>query len=151
MLSHCSPSVLVVKNSFHSLGISSTMPQHRWSDEERACVLNWTDYCLHHGLNYMGSVTKHPDSVFSQNEWDREKIRVQLRDLARKYWRTDAGHNHSAIRGQSAIIEQGTRCLDLAKIPRELKEAMRSQRLSWKIATLEDVNAHIPLSSPKVS
>ena len=129
----------------HILKMRSDIVKQRWTTEEKAFILNWTDYCLYYALDYRKTIMEELRQYSPQNSYDAEKIRAQVCYLARLY------RHEGMDAGPVTIYEKGTRYLDAAKMPSDLKRKMNSQRSEWSIGNLDEVDKHIPLKRHKVS
>ena len=91
-----------------------------WNVDELAFIIDWTDHCLLHGLNYRDTIVEAYEASF-QTERTADNIRSRLIKLAKAY--SSAGKDAK----YSRFVVQESHYLD-CELPDDLKEALDRQR-----------------------
>jgi hypothetical protein len=106
----------------------------RWSLDEIAFILNYTDFCLIRGINYRQTAAEELQRITTR-EISFRKVSDALSTFLKKC-KVEIHFNK--------LIDEGTRTIDDMKLSSDLEQTMERQRAEWGIGTLAQRETYIP-------
>jgi hypothetical protein len=97
-----------------------------WTDGEKAFVIGYTDYCLHHGLEYQKAVAKGL-ITFSGRSVTYSTIQRQL---------VRALEGYDIETSVTKFLKQSFEIIDIAKLPDRVFRELNALRHDWGFADL---------------
>lgn len=113
----------------------------RWTTRDGAFILNWLDHRQIKGLGYYDTVV---EASKDHNGISRslDSIKRHVRGIAQKCRKTDI---------DGSIFDLGTSCLDLAKMPEDLRQDFVAQRVTMGFDSLDETGLDEAPGSLEVS